>query len=80
MMHRSVQPVALAVFQDRRQVLNAKGKFVGLALAGMLDEVVADGLYDASINRTIPVDSRFMLWTIDRVGHADRLLKEMGVT
>ena len=59
--------------------LNAKGEFVGLAFDGTLDGVVADWMYEPSINRTIHVDSRFMLWTMDRVDGAQRLLTEMGV-
>ncbi|HEX8401736.1 MAG TPA: S46 family peptidase [Allosphingosinicella sp.] len=60
--------------------LNARGEFVGLAFDGTLDGVIADWSYDPSINRTIHVDSRFMLWTMDKVDGAQRLLTEMGVT
>ncbi len=59
--------------------LNAKGEFVGLAFDGTLEGVVSDWMYDPSINRTIHVDSRFMLWTMDKVDGAHRLLDEMGV-
>ncbi|HEX8579117.1 MAG TPA: S46 family peptidase [Allosphingosinicella sp.] len=59
--------------------LNARGEFVGLAFDGTLDGVIADWLYDPTINRTIHVDSRFMLWTMDKVDGAQRLLTEMGV-
>ncbi len=59
--------------------LNAKGEFVGLAFDGTLDGVISDWAYAADRNRTIHVDSRFMLWTMDKVDHADRLLREMGV-
>jgi len=59
--------------------LNAKGEFVGLAFDGTLDGVISDWWYDPTINRTIHVDSRFMLWTMDKVDGAGRLLKEMGV-
>ncbi|MCE7797191.1 S46 family peptidase [Sphingobium sufflavum] len=58
--------------------LNAKGEFVGLAFDGTLDGVISDWAYAADRNRTIHVDSRFMLWTMDTIDHADRLLKEMG--
>jgi len=60
--------------------LNAKGEFVGLAFDGTIEGVVSDWMYDPKINRTIHVDSRFMLWTMDKVDGADRLLEEMGVT
>ena len=59
--------------------LNAKGEFVGLAFDGTLDGVVADWSFDSSVNRTIHVDSRYMLWTMDKVDGAHRLLEEMGV-
>ena len=59
--------------------LNGKGEFVGLAFDGTLDGVVADWSFDASVNRTIHVDSRYMLWTMEKVDGADRLLQEMGV-
>jgi len=60
--------------------LNARGEFVGLAFDGTIEGVVSDWMYDPKINRTIHVDSRFMLWTMEKVDGADRLLKEMGVT
>lgn len=59
--------------------MNARGEFVGLAFDGTLDGVISDWAYAADRNRTIHADSRFMLWTMDKVDHADRLLKEMGV-
>jgi hypothetical protein len=60
--------------------LNARGEFVGLAFDGTIEGVVSDWMYDPAINRTIHVDSRFMLWTMEKVDGADRLLREMGVT
>ena len=60
--------------------LNARGEFVGLAFDGTLEGVVSDWSYDPTINRTIHVDSRFMLWAMDKVDNAQRLLAEMGVT
>jgi len=59
--------------------LNARGEFVGLAFDGTIEGVVADWMYNPAINRTIHVDSRFMLWTMDKVDGAQRLLAEMGV-
>lgn len=58
--------------------LNAKGEFVGLAFDGTLDGVISDWWFDPTINRTIHVDSRYMLWTMDRIDGAKRLLDEMG--
>lgn len=58
--------------------LNARGEFVGLAFDGTLDGVVSDWSFDSTINRTIHVDGRYMLWTMDKVDGADRLLEEMN--
>jgi hypothetical protein len=58
--------------------LNARGDFVGLAFDGTLDGVIADWLYEPRTNRTIHVDSRYMLWVMEKVDGAGRLLKEMG--
>jgi hypothetical protein len=41
--------------------------------------VISDWKFDPNINRTIHVDHRYMLWVMDKVDGADRLLKEMGV-
>ncbi|WP_027168838.1 S46 family peptidase [Mesorhizobium sp. WSM3224] len=59
--------------------LNGRGEFVGLAFDGTLDGVISDWAYSADRNRSIHVDSRFMLWTMDKIDGAGRLLKEMGV-
>jgi hypothetical protein len=59
--------------------LNARGEFVGLAFDGTLEGVVSDWMFNPPVNRTIHVDSRFMLWTMDKVDGAARLLEEMGV-
>ena len=59
--------------------LNANGEFTGLAFDGTLDGVISDWSYDTPSNRTIHVDSRYMLWTMDKIDHAQRLLTEMGV-
>jgi hypothetical protein len=59
--------------------LNAKGEFVGLAFDGTLDGVISDWWFEPKIIRTIHVDHRYMLWTMDKVDGAERLIKEMGV-
>lgn len=59
--------------------MNAKGEFVGLAFDGTMEGVVGDWWFDESVNRTIHVDSRYMLWVMDKVDGAQNLLDEMGV-
>jgi Peptidase S46 len=41
--------------------------------------VISDWDFEPSINRTIHVDSRFMLWTMEKVDNAQALLAELGV-
>ncbi|RWM44986.1 S46 family peptidase [Mesorhizobium sp.] len=59
--------------------LNGRGEFVGLAFDGTLDGVISDWAYAADRSRTIHVDSRFMLWTMDKIDGAGWLLQEMGM-
>ena len=59
--------------------LNARGEFVGLAFDGTIEGVVSDWMFDPAVNRSIHVDSRFMLWTMEKVDGAQHLLDEMGV-
>jgi hypothetical protein len=60
--------------------LNARGELVGLAFDGTLEGVISDWAFVEERNRTIHVDSRFMLWTMDRIDGAHRLLREMNLT
>ncbi|MCU0237631.1 MAG: S46 family peptidase [Acidobacteria bacterium] len=38
-----------------------------------------DFAWDESYSRSIGVDVRFILWSLDKFSNAQRLLKEMGV-
>jgi hypothetical protein len=58
--------------------LNARGEFVGLAFDGTMDGVISDWRYDPKTNRTIHVDGRYMLWVMEEIDGAGRLLREMG--
>lgn len=59
--------------------LNGQGQLVGLAFDGTLEGVISDWAYVGNRNRTIHVDVRYMLWVMDKVEGAHRLLREMGV-
>lgn len=59
--------------------LDGKGELIGLAFDGTLDGVASDVVWDPKTTRTIHVDARYMLWVMDKLDNADRLLKEMGV-
>ena len=42
------------------------------------DSLASDIFFDRQLARTINVDVRFMLFMMDRWGHADRLLQEIN--
>ncbi|MGH8051355.1 MAG: S46 family peptidase [Arenimonas sp.] len=59
--------------------LNSKGELVGLAFDGNIESVAANWLFDPALKRTIHVDIRYILWFMEQVEPAPRLLKEMNV-
>ncbi|MBC7975484.1 MAG: S46 family peptidase, partial [Myxococcales bacterium] len=60
--------------------LNGKGELVGLAFDGTLEGVASDIVFDPAATRTISVDARYMLWTMDLLDGGDHLIREMGLT
>lgn len=60
-------------------VLNGRGQLIGLAFDGNYEAMGADYLFDEELQRTISVDSRYILWVMDAVDQADHLLLEMGI-
>lgn len=59
--------------------LNARGELVGLVFDGTLDAIISDWDVEPRAARDIQVDVRYILWNMEKVDHADNLLKEMGV-
>lgn len=59
--------------------MNAQGALVGIAFDRNWEAVAADWMYDPALTRSIHVDIRYLLWTLDQVEHANVLLAEMGV-
>lgn len=57
--------------------LNARGELVGLLFDGTIESVNSDWDFDPRTTRTIHVDSRYMLWVMEKVDGADRLIDEM---
>ena len=60
--------------------LNGKGELVGLAFDGNIEGVASDVVFNPATTRTIQVDIRYALWTLDLLDGGDHLLKEMGIT
>jgi hypothetical protein len=60
-------------------VLNGRGELVGLAFDGNREGLASDVVFDATTTRTIAVDARYMVWTMDLLDDAKPLLREMGL-
>lgn len=60
-------------------VLNANGDLIGLAFDGNWESMIGDLYVNPSLNRTICVDIRYVLWVIDEYADADNLIKEMTI-
>ncbi len=59
--------------------LNAKGHLVGLLFDGTIESVNSDWDFDPRTTRSIHVDSRYMLWVMEKVDNAEGLLEEMDI-
>ena len=59
--------------------LDARGRLVGLLFDGNWESMISDWDFLPAVTRSIHVDVRYLLWTLDRLEHADGLLREMGV-
>ena len=59
--------------------LNSKGELVGLLFDGTYESINSDWDFDPRTTRSIHVDSRYMLWVMDKIDGADALIEEMDV-
>lgn len=59
--------------------LNADGELVGLLFDGTFESVNSDWDFDPRTTRTIHVDTRYMLWVMERVDDAGHLIDEMEI-
>ncbi|MGX9461359.1 S46 family peptidase [Shewanella sp. A14] len=59
--------------------LNGRAELVGLLFDGVYESIIGDWGYDAQSNRSIQVDSRYMLWVMQYLDNADNLLAEMEI-
>ena len=59
-------------------MFNGKGQLIGLAFDGNWDSLSSDINFDRKLARCIGVDIRFVLYMMDKWGHADRLIKEIN--
>lgn len=59
--------------------LNADGELVGLLFDGTIESVNSDWDFAPRTTRTIHVDTRYMLWVMEKVDNAGHLIEEMDV-
>ena len=57
--------------------LNGRGELVGLLFDGTYDSINSDWDFDETKTRSIHVDIRYILWVMDKVDHARRVLAEL---
>ena len=58
-------------------MFDGKNRLIGLAFDGNWDSLSSDIFFDSQLARCIGVDIRYVLYMMDRWGHADRLLEEI---
>ena len=58
-------------------MFDGQNRLIGLAFDGNWDSLSSDIFFDSQLARCIGVDIRYVLFMMDRWGHADRLLEEI---
>ncbi|HCY74514.1 MAG TPA: S46 family peptidase [Ignavibacteriales bacterium] len=61
-------------------IMDAYGKLVGVNFDRSFEATVNDYTWSEKYSRSIGVDIRYVLWVVQKVGGADFLLKEMGIS
>ena len=60
-------------------IMNADGELIGLAFDGNWEALSSDIVFNTALQRCINVDSRYVLFIIDKFGGAGYLLNEMDI-
>ena len=58
--------------------INSKFELVGLAFDGMIETIISDYKYIPEA-RSISVDSRYLLWTLEKLESADNIISELTI-
>lgn len=58
-------------------IMDGEGNLLGLAFDGNSEALSGDIIFDPKLQKTINVDVRMVLWTIDKFGKAGHLISEM---
>ena len=59
-------------------MFDSRNRLIGLAFDGNWDSLSSDIFFDSQLARCIGVDIRYVLFMMDKWGHADRLLEEIN--
>ena len=59
-------------------MFDGKNRLIGLAFDGNWDSLSSDIFFDSQLARCIGVDIRYVLFMMDKWGHADRLIREIN--
>ena len=60
-------------------IFNAKGELLGLAFDGNWEAMSGDIVFEPDLQRTISVDIRYIMFIMDKVGNAKRLIGELNI-
>ena len=60
-------------------IFNAKGELLGLAFDGNWEAMSGDIVFEPDLQRTINVDIRYILFVMDKIGGAKRLVDELSI-
>lgn len=60
-------------------VFNSKAELIGLAFDGNWDALSGDLVFSPAMQRTISVDIRYVLYTIDKIMNCPRLIQELDL-
>ncbi|NIM18707.1 MAG: S46 family peptidase [Candidatus Latescibacteria bacterium] len=60
-------------------ILNGRGEIIGLVFDGNYESISADYQFIPKLTRTINVDSRYILFTLEKYANADKLLDELTI-
>ena len=60
-------------------IFNAKGELLGLAFDGNWEAMSGDIVFEPDLQRTISVDVRYILFVMDKIGDAKRLVDELNI-
>jgi len=60
-------------------IFNSKGELLGLAFDGNWEAMSGDIVFEPDLQRTINVDIRYVMFVMDKVGGAKRLIEELNI-